>query len=471
VDLFDDYKDVSDFDTPSMSIDNENTQGRSEEHDRLQLQGQGIGEDGRDLQDWAAQNVNEPHVELPREREQSLPPANSIGGDASLSTNHILHGGQQVDNQIQVPNDELQDIGTSLTVPGKTMASEERPMRDNDVLPINQASPLHNERLVQSIDDRGPAYCVVLLSGIDRVDTKGNAHVPSVENFNTLNAAPVSIQEVATHPMLPSQLQQLFKSSANVPRRLVCIQPPMHPTLVVQDPSPPLRTSNTVQSEDELLQACLQSMRRNHASLALKTALLQGNVIVEVPHTTPTEQGSPSNHMQPMHETILARDISTPPLQAVPPIVLSHASTRSKSEIAPQISLGPVAPFVANLRGQALARQSSSSVGLRRPMLSRDIEGVPTNNTNNRNKRPPPVRALGWARRPREDGPGGGVTKQTKRIKSTTGPIQDKMKTKALAEFGCGGSNSDDNDTELSGENDDTNHAEVPSDSTYCEGV
>jgi hypothetical protein len=34
-----------------------------------------------------------------REREQSLPPANSIGGDASLSTNPILHGGQEVDNQ------------------------------------------------------------------------------------------------------------------------------------------------------------------------------------------------------------------------------------------------------------------------------------------------------------------------------------------------------------------------------------
>jgi hypothetical protein len=30
-DLFDDYDDVSDFDIPNMSIDDENTQGRSEE--------------------------------------------------------------------------------------------------------------------------------------------------------------------------------------------------------------------------------------------------------------------------------------------------------------------------------------------------------------------------------------------------------------------------------------------------------
>ena len=30
-DLFDDYEDLSDFDTPSMSTDDKNTQGRSEE--------------------------------------------------------------------------------------------------------------------------------------------------------------------------------------------------------------------------------------------------------------------------------------------------------------------------------------------------------------------------------------------------------------------------------------------------------
>jgi hypothetical protein len=42
-DFFDDYNDVSDFDTPNMSIDDENTQGQSEEQDRIQQQAQGIG--------------------------------------------------------------------------------------------------------------------------------------------------------------------------------------------------------------------------------------------------------------------------------------------------------------------------------------------------------------------------------------------------------------------------------------------
>jgi hypothetical protein len=166
--------------------------------------------------------VNGPHIESPREHKQSLPPANSTGGDASLSTNPILHGGQEVDNQTQDPNDELQDTGTSPTAPGDTMASKEHPMHDNDVPPINPISPSRNELLVQGTDGGGPTHCVVLPSGIDGVDTEGNAPVPTLENINMLNAAPVGIQEVAIHPMPPSQPQQLFKSPTSVPRRPVC---------------------------------------------------------------------------------------------------------------------------------------------------------------------------------------------------------------------------------------------------------
>jgi hypothetical protein len=115
-----------------------------------------------------------------------------------------------VENQTQVPNDEFQDTGTSPTAPGETVASEKCLMLDNDALPINRASSCHNERLVQSIDDRGPIHCVVLLSGIDGIDTKGSAPVPGVENINMLDAALVSIREVAIHPMPPSQPRKLF---------------------------------------------------------------------------------------------------------------------------------------------------------------------------------------------------------------------------------------------------------------------
>jgi hypothetical protein len=218
--------------------------------------------------------VNEPHIEPPREREQSLLPANSTGGDASLSTNPILHGGQEVDNQTQDHNDELQDTGTSPTASGDMMASEERPMHDNDVPPTNPVSPSPNELLVQGTDGGGPTHCVLLPSGIDGVDTEGNAPIPTSEIINMLNTAPVGIQEVATNLMPPSQPRQLFKSLASVPRRLVCIQPPMHPTLVALDPSPRVRASDTTESEDDLVLVCMQSFRRNHASLASKMTLV-----------------------------------------------------------------------------------------------------------------------------------------------------------------------------------------------------
>jgi hypothetical protein len=182
--------------------------------------------------------VNRPHIKPPRECEQSLLSANSIVGDASLSTNPILHGGQEVDNQTQDPNDELQDTGTSPIASGDMMASEERPMHDNDVPPTNPVSPSRNELLVQGTDGGGPPHCMLFPSGIDGVDTEGNAPVPTLEIINMLNAAPVGIQEVATNPMLPCQPRQLFKSPASVPRRPVYIQPPMHPTLVVPDRSP-----------------------------------------------------------------------------------------------------------------------------------------------------------------------------------------------------------------------------------------
>jgi hypothetical protein len=201
--------------------------------------------------------VNEPHIEPPRKCEQSLLPANSTGGDASLSTNPILHGGHEMDNQTQDPNDELQDTGTSPTASGDMMASEERPMHDNNVPPTNPVSPSHNELLVQRTDGGGPAHCMLLPSGIDGVDTERNAPVLTLEIINVLNAAPVGIQEVATHPMFPSQPRQLFKSPASVPRRPVCIQPPMHPTLVAPDQSPCVRASNTAESEDDLVLACI----------------------------------------------------------------------------------------------------------------------------------------------------------------------------------------------------------------------
>jgi hypothetical protein len=128
--------------------------------------------------------------------------------------------------------------GGSVTSRRVTKSRYRHKVTIDNAAPIKLVSPSRNELLVQGTDGRGPAHCVVLPSGIDGVDTEGNAPVPTLENINTLNTAPISIQEVATYPMPPSQSWQLFKSPASVPRRPVCIQPPMHPTLVFPDLSP-----------------------------------------------------------------------------------------------------------------------------------------------------------------------------------------------------------------------------------------
>jgi hypothetical protein len=137
--------------------------------------------------------------------------------------------------------------------------------------------------------------------------------------------------------------------------RSVSIQPPMDPTLVVPDPSPPVEAYNIAASDDELFLACLQSMQSKHASLASETALSMGNIIIQAPHATNVERGDPPSYIQLIYETALVRNMSTPPLRAVLPIIPSWTSSRLKSKITSQFSLGRIASFVANLKGQASA--------------------------------------------------------------------------------------------------------------------
>jgi Protein of unknown function (DUF 659)/hAT family C-terminal dimerisation region len=461
--------DVPDPDGPNSSTDDESTEGRSEEHDGMPQHPRGIGEDGRDLQDWARRNqvgTNTPHVEPRGEREQSLPPANSFGGDASLRTNPLLHGTQGTNNQTEGPNDELQDTGTSPTAPGDNMASQERPMHGNVVPPTNPVSPSRNEVIVQDVDRERPAHCLVLPSGIDGVGTEGNAPIPALENINSFNAAPVDIHEVATPLMPPPEGRQLFRTPADVLRALTSTPPSIHPTAVGPDPSP--RVPASVINDIPL--RFMEAFQRNRDLEELRTALPRGNVSAEVPHTTTVEQGGPSNHVQPMHETFLSRDTSTRPLRVVPPTVPSRASSRLKAKNVSQSSLGDVATFVADLRTQTLRGQSTSSVVRGRLLRSRAVEGVPTNNVDIGNAGLLPTRALAKGRRPRSDASARNVTNQTKRNTEGTGPSQTGKKTKNIGDFGCPAHVSENVNDELSSDHGNTSHAEAPCDSDYSLG-
>jgi hypothetical protein len=81
-------------------------------------------------------------------------------------------------------------------------------------------------------------------------------------------------------------------------------------------------------------------------------------------------------------------------LKTVPPINPSHTSTKEKSKNPSNFSLGYVAPFVANLMGNALATQSTCVAGQCGPMLSLDIEGAPTNTTNDVERHLHPISTL-----------------------------------------------------------------------------
>ena len=66
-------------------------------------------------------------------------------------------------------------------------------MYDNDVPPINLVSSSYNKVIIQGANGGGPTHYVVLPSRIDGVDTEGNVLVPTLENINMLNIAPVNI--------------------------------------------------------------------------------------------------------------------------------------------------------------------------------------------------------------------------------------------------------------------------------------
>jgi hypothetical protein len=85
--------------------------------------------------------------------------------------------------------------------------------------------------------------------------------------------------------------------------------------------------------------------------------------------------------------------------------------------------------------------------------LPKDVQGTLRNNGK---RHPLPVRTLGRARRPREEGSERRATRTPKRLKKSIGPVEDGPKKKTLAEFDSSESQSDDGDDGLSEGNNET---------------
>jgi hypothetical protein len=86
------------------------------------------------------------HSRAPTNDEENLPIAKFVSGTGLLYSNNILHSGQEVEKEKHVPNEDLEDTGNSLVALGETVASKERHVVKDNVLPTNPTSPLHIQR-------------------------------------------------------------------------------------------------------------------------------------------------------------------------------------------------------------------------------------------------------------------------------------------------------------------------------------
>jgi hypothetical protein len=161
-----------------------------------------------------------------------------------------------------------------------------------------------------------------------------------------------------------------------MPTRAVCIQLLHGPTLLDLNSSPRTEALHTMPSDDELLIACVQTFKRKYVALDSQIALPYGNVLAQAPHATYAERGSHSTHIQPMHQSALAKDTSTPPLKVVPAIIPFCTSTKGKSKISSRYNLDHVTIFVANLRGKASATHSTNMTGRFKLTLSLTLKGL-----------------------------------------------------------------------------------------------
>jgi hypothetical protein len=162
-----------------------------------------------------------------------------------------------VEKEKHVSSKDLEDIGTSSAALCEAVASEERHMVEDDVLPTNPTSPLHNQCHIQSSENQNFTHCHMLSSGMDGIHVEGNAPIPGMGSINTYNPPCVGLQEVATHPVTSSLIRQLLKLEATMLVKAVCTKPPQDPTLLPPNPSRHVEAFNIVPSDDEFLIACV----------------------------------------------------------------------------------------------------------------------------------------------------------------------------------------------------------------------
>jgi hypothetical protein len=116
-DLFYEYDGISNGHTPDANMDGVFTNDENKEAGAVQEFE--IGKDGRELQGWAACHANGLHSRAPIDDDKNLSIITFASGIGLLNTDNILHGGQQVEKEPYVLDEDHEDMGTSPAASGE----------------------------------------------------------------------------------------------------------------------------------------------------------------------------------------------------------------------------------------------------------------------------------------------------------------------------------------------------------------
>jgi hypothetical protein len=116
-DLFYEYDGISTGHTPDANMDGVFTNDENKEAGAVQEFE--IGKDGRELQGWAACHANGLHSRAPIDDDKNLSIITFASGIGLLNTDNILHGGQQVEKEPYVLDEDHEDMGTSPAASGE----------------------------------------------------------------------------------------------------------------------------------------------------------------------------------------------------------------------------------------------------------------------------------------------------------------------------------------------------------------
>jgi hypothetical protein len=116
-----------------------------------------------------------------------------------LNSNSILYNRQQVENNNNVPDEDLDHKRTSPIVPAGGVVIEDHDVVGDNIFTTNPASPLHKHSHIFSSANKTATPWNVLLYIMDGVHLEVNTLVTTVASINTHVASYARLPKVSAH--------------------------------------------------------------------------------------------------------------------------------------------------------------------------------------------------------------------------------------------------------------------------------